>query len=605
MQFYLASLVALVGIGACVALHYAWIGLRRREAGTQRIFAALAAVLAVYSSTNAALQADPQWALAHGAECLSRLCEMGATGLLLAFVARFTGQDHRRLRLGLSAALGLVAIAALVLPQGLRSGPITGLHTTMMPWGEGVHLITAPYGLTYALMLGLVAACFVYCGVAAWRAWRASRAGRQLSLLVALVIIAAAVVNGVVIDLTSWPTVPLIAHSFILLAVIMGHALSAELARAGELEAHLRRAEHFAAVGRLAGGVAHDFGNVLTAILGHAELLAEKLEHQPSVRFHATTIATAAGRGTALTRQLLAFARGSPAGEAHNRADSHAILSEVAGLVRAGAAGIEVQLDLDPVGGAVACDPARLHAALLNLAVNARDAMPRGGILRLSTARRSPPPGTSLRHTPLPDHLLLEIAVSDTGLGIPAEVLPHIFDLLYSTKGDLGTGLGLAQVDDTVRATGGGLAVETAAGTGTTFRLWLPLREEPGSGLYAPGRARVLLVAGSTSLDQVLASGLDQLGYTIARLGSDDLQHLCAAVVDIDHAGDDGLAQVHALQDRLAVVVLADDPSQWPSSEGTIVLPKPADLGALGRALRQATKAGRKRGTTSAQIALR
>jgi signal transduction histidine kinase len=594
VQLYLASLIALFGVAAYVALHDAWIGLRRREAGTHRVFAGLAGMTALYCLAIAAFAIAPQQAVDAGVESAWWICEMSQAALLMAFVARFTGQDHRRLRLGLTAGLGLFALAAVTLPDGLRSGPLKGLQSCVLPWGETLHVLDGPYGLAYFGMLALIAACFAFSGAAAWRAWRGSRSGRQLALLVSLALIALAVVNSVVADLTGRPTVPLIPHSFVLLAAIMGHVLSAELARAGELEARLRRAEQFAVVGRLAGGVAHDFGNILTGIVGHAELLADRLGEGTAERGQVAAIAAAAGRGTALTRQLLAFARGSPAGGSPSGTDAHAVIGEVAGLIRAGAAGIEVRLDLAQDEAPVACDPARLHAALLNLAVNARDAMPHGGVLRLSTARRGPPAGAALRHAPSPGPLL-EIAVGDSGQGIPGDVLPHIFDLQYTTKGGLGTGLGLPQVDELVRDAGGCLAVETIAGRGTTFRLWLPLQDKVGSGLHAPQGSRVLLVAGNTTLDQMLASGLGQLGYDIARLGQDDRSRLRAAVVDIDHAGSDGLARVRALQEHLPVVVLADDPGQWGAGDTTVVLPKPADLAAIGRALRKATASGRLR----------
>lgn len=594
MQLYLASLIALFGVAAYVALHDAWIGFRRREAGTHRVFAGLAAVTAIYCLSAAAFQAAPQQAVDLGVECVWWICEMSLAALLLLFVARFTGQDHRQLRVGLTSALILVALAAVFLPEGLRSGPLAGYHGWTLPWGETVHILEGPYGLSYYGMLALVAACFAFSGCAAWRAWRGSRSGRQLALLLSLAAIALAVVNSAVADLTMLPTVSVIPHSFVFLAAIMGHVLSAELARAGELEARLRRAEQFAVVGRLAGGVAHDFGNILTGIVGHAEMLTERLGEGTTERDQADAITAAAGRGTALTRQLLAFARGSPAGGgAASGTDAHVVIGEVAGLIRAGAAGIEVRLDLAPGEAPVVCDPARLHAALLNLAVNARDAMPHGGVLRLSTAQRGPPAGIALRHVPTPGPLL-EIAVGDSGEGISAAVLPRIFDLQYTTKGGLGTGLGLPQVDELVRDAGGCLAVETSPGAGTTFRLWLPLHEKVGSGLHAPHGSRVLLVAGNTTLDQMLASGLGQLGYEIARLGHDDHSRLRAAVVDLDHAGNDGLERIRALQDRLPVVVLADDPGHVPVGESTVVLSKPADLAAIGRALRQATASDRK-----------
>jgi len=229
-------------------------------------------------------------------------------------------------------------------------------------------------------------------------------------------------------------------------------------------------------------------------------------------------------------------------------------------------------------------------------------AIPRVCTLRLSTARRGPPDGAVLRHSALPVPLL-EISVSDSGSGIPADTLPRIFDLQFSTKGNEGSGLGLAQVDEMVRDVGGCIVVETAPGRGTNFRLWLPLAGSTLGDVRAPVGARVLLVAGGSSLDQMLTTGLSQLGYEIARLGRDDVIHLHAAVIDIDHAGDEGLAQIRTMQDKLPVVVLADDPSDWPAGDATVVLHKPAGLSDLSYALRQATSGGRRKTALEGQPA--
>ncbi len=584
-----------------VAAHHLWIARRRAELGLHRIFGAMACVLVVYGSVHSLAQTESQLLLDPYVDRLFWVCEMLFAGLLMAFVGRFTGLNPGRLRRPVTVALAVAAALPLILPNGIRSGAALGLNSTMLPWGEQVWLVNAPFGIAYYTLIILVAIGLAWCFVAAWRAWHATRSGRQLALLLSLGVIALAVANNIAADVIHLPTVPVIAHSFILLAAIMGHVLSAEVVRAGDLERRLRNAEQFAAVGRLAGGVAHNFGNVLTGVLGHAELLLDV----PQAREQAKAIAAAAERGTALTRQLLAFSRGAPMSSRPNPVgggDAHEILREVAGLIRAANSGIDVRLELAPGPAPVVGDTARLHAALLNLAVNARDAMAGMGTLRLSTARRGPPDGAVLRHSALPVPLL-EISVSDSGSGIPAATLPRIFDLQFSTKGNEGSGLGLAQVDEMVRDVGGCIVVETAPSRGTNFRLWLPLAGFTLGDVRAPVGARVLLVAGGSSLDQMLTTGLSQLGYEIARLGRDDVIHLHAAVIDIDHAGDEGLAQIRTMQDKLPVVVLADDPSDWPAGDATVVLHKPAGLSDLSYALRQATSGGRRKTALEGQPA--
>jgi signal transduction histidine kinase len=232
-----------------------------------------------------------------------------------------------------------------------------------------------------------------------------------------------------------------------------------------ELKEQYRQAQKMEAVGRLAGGIAHDFNNIMTVVLGHSELLALELKDNPDMRTSVVEIQHAAERAAALTRQLLAFSRRQkldpvPVDLNLVANDMVALLSRVLG----GEIEVVAETAAEPV--TVATDRAQLEQALLNLAVNARDAMPEGGRLVLTVSRRQAGEGGGA---------IGVIQVADTGTGIPAEARAHIFDPFFTTKEvGRGSGLGLAMVYGFVQQSGGMIRFETALGEGTTFELEFP-----------------------------------------------------------------------------------------------------------------------------------
>jgi PAS domain S-box-containing protein len=241
------------------------------------------------------------------------------------------------------------------------------------------------------------------------------------------------------------------------------------------LEEQFLQSQKMEAVGRLAGGVAHDFNNLLTVINGYADILVEDLGDRPDCAAHARAILTAGERAAALTQQLLAFGRKQIV--TTRLLDLNAVVAH-AGELLGRLIGEDVLLDLDlPPGlGRVRADPTQLEQMLLHLAVNARDAMPRGG--RLSVATREMTPAEGAARGCAGRHVLLTVA--DTGHGMTAEVRRHLFEPFFTTKeAGKGTGLGLATVYAIVQQAGGHIEVESAAGDGTTFRIFLPCAAEP------------------------------------------------------------------------------------------------------------------------------
>ncbi len=242
-----------------------------------------------------------------------------------------------------------------------------------------------------------------------------------------------------------------------------------------QLEEQLRQSQKMEAVGRLAGGIAHDFNNLLTVILGYGELLAVRDDVPDEVREDAVEIVKAAGSAASLTRQLLAFSRRSILDP--RVIDLNDVVSHIRSLVER-LLGDDVSLDVKLTAGldAVRADPSHMEQVIMNLAVNARDAMPSGGRLTIETA-----------NVTLDDHHVAEnpgaapgphvmVAVSDTGLGMDEDVKARLFEPFFTTKGlGKGTGLGLAMVYGAVKQSGGSIAVVSRPGLGSSFRIFLPV----------------------------------------------------------------------------------------------------------------------------------
>ena len=297
-----------------------------------------------------------------------------------------------------------------------------------------------------------------------------------------------------------------------------------DVSREAALEEELRQSEKMMAVGQLAGGVAHDFNNLLTGILGNAQLLRMRASSAADVHRRADGIITAATRATDLVGKLLAYSRKGPLRS--EAVDIHGTILEVAHLLgHTLDRRIRILKDFTAELSFVRGDPSQLQSALLNLAVNARDAMPDGGELRFATRNVHLDAGAlrqySERVEPGP---FVEISVTDTGVGMSPELLRRIFEPFFTTKGPgEGTGLGLASVYGCVQAHHGLVTVYSEPGVGTTFRVLLPqdegaaIAEHPKAPAPpTPGSGRILLVDDEEVLRDLARDALEGLGYCVA-----------------------------------------------------------------------------------------
>jgi signal transduction histidine kinase/ActR/RegA family two-component response regulator len=275
------------------------------------------------------------------------------------------------------------------------------------------------------------------------------------------------------------------------------------------LEEELKQSQKMEAVGRLAGGIAHDFNNLLTAITGYGELALAKLDDESPVRENVFEMKRAGERAAGLTRQLLAFSRRQVLQP--EVVDVNGVVVELERMLgRLLGAQIEFVTDLDPRLGSTKADPGQLEQVVMNLALNARDAMPRGG--RLTIATRNDRSG---------DFVVLE--VSDTGEGMDAATLEQVFEPFFTTKpAGEGTGLGLSTVYGIVKQTGGDVTVDSQPGRGTKMRVFLPrvkadveVQDEPLEAPAAGAGATVLLVEDEDAVRRLVASMLSDAGYRV------------------------------------------------------------------------------------------
>jgi two-component system, cell cycle sensor histidine kinase and response regulator CckA len=248
-------------------------------------------------------------------------------------------------------------------------------------------------------------------------------------------------------------------------------------------EAQLRQAQKMEAVGRLAGGVAHDFNNVLTAIFGYADLLLDGLELGDQRRQDVDEIKRAAHRAAGLTRQLLAFSRKQVMQPQRINLNEIIVNLETLLLKLIGQE-IVLQLDTAPSLWDVRADPGQIEQVLMNLASNARDAMPDGGTLTISTANEDLDPDDASALVGIEAGHFVRLTVADTGQGIPEHVRAHIFEPFFTTKEQgKGTGLGLATVYGIVKQSGGWVYLDETPAAGASFRIYFPRIEEEGSGI--------------------------------------------------------------------------------------------------------------------------
>ncbi|QVQ28447.1 PAS domain-containing sensor histidine kinase [Achromobacter deleyi] len=368
----------------------------------------------------------------------------------------------------------------------------------------------------------------------------------------------------------------------------------------------MHQAQRMEAIGRLTGGVAHDFNNFLTAIRFSAEFLKRSPDLPASLmRYVAITIETTE-RAAQLTRQLLAYAKKQPL-QPHVF-DVRESLSSLRQLFEASiGSSIALTYELGPGDCTIFADPGQLESALLNLVINARDAMPAGGKLTISARHVDRAPsvsGASSLHGP---HVAL--SVQDTGLGIAQDMVAHVFEPFFSTKAKHeNSGLGLSQVQGFVRQSGGDVEVQSAVGQGTTFTLYLPAAETPNNVMVAAGgdstaeisaHNDILLVEDNRMVGEVVSTLLTGLGQNLTwavdaesafRMLQEKGGRFDIAILDVVLPGMNGVELAHKIRAQWPYIriVLATGYSEALAGKDAFafqVMQKPYSVEALARLL--------------------
>ena len=295
------------------------------------------------------------------------------------------------------------------------------------------------------------------------------------------------------------------------------------------LEEQLRHAQKMDAIGRIAGGVAHDLNNALTAVVGYTELALSELTQDDPAYSDVAEIRHAAERAASVARQLLTFSRKQVL---HlGPFDLNEIVDGLVGLLTTTLGhNIALRTDLAPHVPRIVGDPGQMEQAIVNLAVNARDAMPHGGDLAITTSVEEVGEPFARKHSPMVPGLFVVLSVSDTGHGLDPETQAQIFEPFFTTKGvGKGTGLGLAMVCGTVKQSGGHIFVESEVGRGATFRLYFPpvrdddrppRRSVPESFSSPSGTRTVLVVEDERSILNLVTASLKPDGYRLLSAAS-------------------------------------------------------------------------------------
>lgn len=410
------------------------------------------------------------------------------------------------------------------------------------------------------------------------------------------------------------------AHVITLPVVVEGDvdgifAIAKDVTEKNDLERQFLQSQKMEAVGRMAGGIVHDFNNILTSIGGHVRLILEEADAASQQREDLEEVLRATDRATSLTRQLLAFSRRKPLQPRPAVLD--AVVEEMRDMIeRMMDDRIEMRTALAAADTRINIDPTHVQQVLMNLAVNARDAMPEGGRLTLETNVVEVGPHAAPSGSDLGPGRYATLRVRDTGVGMDPDLQRKVFDPFFTTKGpERGTGLGLSTVYGIVEQSGGGISLHSEPEEGAEFTLYFPV--SPRSAVERPeesrpqtevGRVRgsetILLVDDDASVRSVIRRILGRYGYQVIEAGTaadalesvarghEEIELLVCDVMLPDRSGPELVDQVLELQPGLPVVFVsgysADIMGGWrDTGTGASFLEKPFEPDALLRAVRR------------------
>ncbi len=387
-----------------------------------------------------------------------------------------------------------------------------------------------------------------------------------------------------------------------------------------QLEAQFLQAQKMESIGRLAGGVAHDFNNILTGLMGYTRLVRDQLEDDPALRSDVDEISNLAGRAARLTRQLLAFSRRQTLDSA--ALDLNELITNSLKMLRR-IIGEDVEIEFSPAAdlGNVSADPGQIEQVLMNLVVNARDAMPAGGMICIETADASIDEHYLQEHVGARPGSYVMFSVTDTGCGMEEAVKERLFEPFFTTKEvGRGTGLGLAVVYGIVKQHDGNIWVYSEAGEGTTFKIYLPRvaakteremsAETPTQDIVPLGTETLLVVEDEPTLQDIETRMLESLGYSVMVASNaqeaerlfaerrDDVDMLVMDIILPDTYGPQLYTRLAEMKPGLKILYVSGYAydviaHRGITTFGAAFLQKPFELGALARKVRAVLDAER------------
>ncbi|MCU0661659.1 MAG: ATP-binding protein [Myxococcota bacterium] len=460
---------------------------------------------------------------------------------LVWFVSEYTGAMRRWLVNALGILSGALCLLAVLVPRTLTFDPSKPAEKIVELFGSTVVYHEGEAGAVVGLLTGVGFLYYGYVFILAGRFLRSDTKRRAWPLVLTLCAFFGALVNdaAVVFGLYLFPY--LIEYAFLCFAILMAHALSLEMLEASatqialeQSEQQLQQAHKMEAIGRLAGGIAHDFNNLLVPILGYAELAQRRMAQTDPAYEKLTKIREAAEQAKSLTQQFLAFGRRQVL-QMHIVNINDVLLNMKRILRHLIEEGIHIEVHISEALGNVKADSVQLQQVVMNLAVNARDAMPNGGLLRITTRDVILDKRTA---TQLGIHSgrYAVLSVSDTGVGMSPEIISRAFEPFYTTKEPgKGTGLGLSMVYGIAKQHEGAVTVRSTPGEGSIFEVLLPVTQDDTTPVRVEPRrqrgptgspATVLVVEDDPAVRGLVTDLLEENGYRVisARDGAEGLR---------------------------------------------------------------------------------
>jgi signal transduction histidine kinase/CheY-like chemotaxis protein len=519
-----------------VGVYWLFIYFRRRASREDLTFALTCLALGIYDIYCAGLYSAAD--VAHGV--IWQRGQLTSAALIAIaftfFVSDYTKRVPRSWVIGMVSFFSVAAVATILDRSDLTwiaSSPL--IKRVHLPFGIDLTYYEANPGPLIRIQFAASVLSFAYFFLAAFRQYRHGNKRRAKMLIVAMAIFFMSVTNDVLVGLGLYSFIYTTEYGYLAMVLLMSYSLSNELVEAivikeerRGLEEKLRQAQKMEAIGRLAGGIAHDLNNQLTPIIGYSDIALNRQRSVDDLKGFIEQMRQSAEHAKDLASQLLAFGRKQVLDMAVININD--VVSEFKQMLRRLIReDIEIRFSLDPDLGNIQADPTQVRQVLMNLVLNARDAMPKGGIMSIETENATIDKAYQAMSQDFVPGRYVMIGVSDTGCGMDKAVIEHVFEPFFTTKQDeKGSGWGLATVYGIVKQHRGNIFVYSEIGQGSIFKVYFPradtaapssvgLLEHP---VEVGGEETILVVEDEEAVRKMVHEVLEDLGYLILEAGN-------------------------------------------------------------------------------------